>query len=122
MEAEAIAQTELSEVPSAEHWRSFASIPGDFDANAVWSYTQKKIERGKPCSECVFCGKTFNGHNATKMQQHHSGMHFVDIQLCIGCSNGTMPVWFSDAVKSAVVKKMNEKRASEQVINPGKKL
>jgi hypothetical protein len=49
-------------------------------------------------------------------------MHFVDIQLCIGCSNGTMPVWFSDAVKSAVVKKMNEKRASEQVINPGKKL
>jgi hypothetical protein len=39
------------------------------------------------------------------MQQHHSGMHFFDIQLCIGCSNGTMPVWFSDTVKSAVFKK-----------------
>ena len=83
---------------------------------------RKKLNEKSRALNVFFAEKTFKGHNATKMQQHHSGMHFVDIQLCIGCSNGTMPVWFSDAVKSAVVKKMNEKRASEQVINPGKKL
>jgi hypothetical protein len=88
MEAEAIAQTELSEVPSAEHWRSFASIPGDFDANAVWSYTQKKIERGKPCSECVFAEK----HLRVTMQRRCNS-------ITVECTSST----FNYALDAAMV-------------------
>ena len=101
--------------PTAEHWRSFASCPEGFDANAVWSFTiKKKDPEGKQCSECVFCRKTFAGHNATKMQLYQSGLYCSEVQTCLGVSNGEMPGWFKEAVKSAVVKKANDKRAAEK--------
>ena len=34
--------------------------------------------------------------------------------MCLGVSNGEMPGWFKEAVKSAVVKKANDKRAAEK--------
>jgi hypothetical protein len=104
------------EFPTAEHWRSFATAPDQFDPNSVWSYTiKKKDPEGKPCSECVFCKKTFLGHNATKMQLHQSGLHSTEVHTCLGCSNGALPVWFRESLKSAVVKQPNDKRAAEKV-------
>jgi hypothetical protein len=61
-EADAIAQTQLSEVPSVEQWRSFASTPWGLTPFGLTQF--KNIEGGKPFSECVFCGKTFKGNNA----------------------------------------------------------
>ena len=102
------------EFPSAEHWRSFATCPDNFDANAVWSYTKKKRDaEGKLCSECVFCLKTFVEHNATKMKLHQSGLYCSEIITCLGVSNCSMPVWFRESLKSSVVKKANEKRAAQ---------
>ena len=40
---------ERSKVPTAAHWRSMAQKPPEFDADAVWTYTQKgRNAEGKP--------------------------------------------------------------------------
>ena len=55
-------------VPTAAYWRGLLSRPEEFDADSVWSYTQKLISHDhKPYSLCVFCSKLMAGHNATKL-------------------------------------------------------
>ena len=107
-------------VPSAAHWRSLAAAPDSFDASKVWLYTGKIMdEQGSKMSHCVFCLKNFGGHNATKMQLHQSGCHSSEIQTCIGCSNGQMPIWFRDKLKTAVVKKAYADLVSQTLIYEG---
>ena len=52
------------------------------------------------------------------MQHHQCGLYCSEIITCLGVSNGSMPVWFRESLKSAVVKKANEKRAAETVRTP----
>jgi hypothetical protein len=95
-------------VPAAAHWRSLNSRPDNFDADSVWTYTQKLVsEDRKDYSLCVFCSKLISGHNATKMQIHPSGCYSGEIATCVAVVSGFIPVWFRDCIKNSVVAKAN---------------
>jgi len=87
--------------------------PDDFDANNVADILiNAPAIKGFAFSDCVFCKRSFGGHNATEMQVYQCGRHSIS---CLGCSSGEMPVWFRDALSAAVVSKAVDKQRKAEV-------
>ena len=90
-------------MPTKAFWKSLSDAPASFDAENVWTFTEKFItDAGVKRWRCPWCLKTFGGHNYTKALYHQAGVNGKEIVTCLGASNGEQPAWFTSALRSFI--------------------